>query len=120
MQHLVALAIAVAGWLAVPGGAWQPDALTIEEASAQLEPYVARQAAQSKEVLPSWDRYTFQYQGQELRGRKVVLVNAFCSAPPPFVSTRLVIVFDGGPCYFQAYWDPADKIYISVVFNGRA
>jgi len=32
----------------------------------------------------------------------------------------MVVVFDGGPCYLQAYWDPIDKVYISVVFNGDA
>jgi hypothetical protein len=32
----------------------------------------------------------------------------------------MVAVLDGGPCYFQAYWDPANKIFLSVLFNGQA
>lgn len=120
MEYLAALAIAVGSWLAVPGGSWQPNAQEVAEARSQLAPYVARQASQAGEILPSWDRYTFQYQGQELHGKKVVLVNAFCSAPPPDAHAQWVVVLDGGPCYFRAYWDPVDKSYISVVFNGHA
>lgn len=86
----------------------------------QLAPYVARQAALAKETLPNWDSYTFQYQGQEIRGKRVILVNAFCGAPPPHATTQFVVAFDGGPCYFKAYWDPIDKIYIGVAFNGHA
>lgn len=72
------------------------------------------------ERLPDWGSYTFQYKGQEIRGRQVVLINAFCSAPPPDATTRMVIVFDGGPCYFKAHWDPVDKMYTRVVFHGHA
>jgi hypothetical protein len=120
VDYLSALAIAVGSWLAVPDGSWQPSDAVIAEAKAQLEPYVARQAAVAGERLPDWGSYTFQYQGQEIQGRQVVLVNAFCSAPPPDATTRMVMVFDGGPCYFKAYWDPVDKMYMSIAFHGRA
>jgi hypothetical protein len=120
MEYLAALTIAIGSWLGVPGGSWQPNAQDVAEARSQLDPYVARQAHSAREVLPAWDSYTFQYQGQELHGKRVILVNAFCSAPPPYAATQLVVVFDGGPCYFRAYWDPIDKIYIDVRFNGHA
>ena len=95
-------------------------ATEVAEARSQLESYVARKAWLAREALPSWDSYTFQYQGQELHGKKVILVNAFCSAPPPDATAQLVRAFDGGPCFFQAYWDPIDKIYVGVAFNGHA
>lgn len=120
MEYFAALAIAIGSWLAVPGGSWEPSALDVAAAKSQLEPYVSREAREDKRNLPNWDSYTFQYQGRELRGRRVVLVNAFCSPPPPYATSQMVMVFDGGPCYFQAYWDPNDQIYISVVFNGGA
>ena len=120
MEYLAALVVALGSWLAVPGGTWQPTDLEVVEARLQLEPYVVRQASLAKETLPNWDSYTFQYQGQEIHGKRVILVNAFCEAPPPYAATQLVVVLDGGPCYFNAYWDPLDKIYIGVAFNGDA
>jgi hypothetical protein len=120
MEYFVALAIAIGSWLPVPGGSWQPTALDMVEAESQIESYVAREASLAKRTLPNWSSYTFQYQGQEFHGKPVVLVNAFCSAPPPNAATQMLMVFDGGPCYFQARWDPISKTYISVVFNGDA
>ena len=55
-----------------------------------------------------------------MNGKKVIFVNAFCSAPPDLVVTEVVEAYDGGACYFRAYWDPAEKIYLSVFFNGHA
>jgi len=120
MEYLVAFAIAVGSWLAVPGGSWAPTDREVAEARSQLEPYVSRQASSGNEQLPDWNSYTFQYQGQELRGKRVILVNAFCSAPPPSAATEMVLVFDGGACYFTAHWDPLEKIFIDVRFNGHA
>jgi len=120
MEYLAALAIAIGSWLAVPGGSWRPSDPVIAEAKSQIEPYVSREASQAHRSLPDWGSYTFQYQGRELHGRQVVLVNAFCDAPPQYATAQMVVVFDGGPCYLQAYWDPIDKVYISVVFNGDA
>ncbi|MBU8976388.1 hypothetical protein JI752_009585 [Lysobacter sp. MMG2] len=120
MEHLAALAIAIGSWLTLSGGSWRPSAQDVAEARAQLEPYVARQARLEGEALPPWNTYRFQYRGQELNGKKVIFVNAFCSAPPDLVVTEVVEAYDGGPCYFRAYWDPAEKIYLSVLFNGHA
>jgi len=120
MDYLTSFVIAIGSWLTLPGGSWRPSAQDVAEASAQLEPYVARQARLAGEALPSWNTYRFQYRGQELNGRKVIFVNAFCSAPSDLVVTEVVEAYDGGPCYFRAYWDPIEKIYLSVSFNGHA
>lgn len=120
MNYVIALAVAVGSWLSIPGGSWTPSAEHVESARQQLEPYVTRQASIAKMRLPDWSNYTFQYQGQTLRGNKVILINAFCSAPPATAATDMVVVFDGGPCYFTAHWDPAEKIFLDVVFNGHA
>ena len=104
----------------MPDGSWQPDATKIDEAKAALRPYVTQQASLAGKTLPKWDSYTFQFQGQEIGGKKVIFVNAFCGRVPSHATTRIVMVFDGGPCYFRAYWDPTDKIYTDVIFNGYA
>ncbi|HEY5851927.1 MAG TPA: hypothetical protein VIT62_14325 [Lysobacter sp.] len=116
-----AATVAVDDWHDVPGGSWTPGLPDIEAAKAQIEPYVRRQAQLSHQTLPPWDSYTFQYQGQDFQGRKIIYVNAFCN--DHFVNpagTGMVVVFDGGPCFFQAFWDPLNKIFLTVLFNGQA
>lgn len=120
MGYLAACVITVGSWLAVPGGSWEPTHHEVAEARSQLESYVSRQASLAKERLPDWSSYTFQYQGQALRGKRLIVVNAFCSAPPANAATDLVRVFDGGACYFTAHWDPDQKIFMDVAFNGHA
>ncbi|WP_371184299.1 hypothetical protein [Xanthomonas sacchari] len=120
MNSIVALAIAIGSWFSLPGGSWTPNTEDVAAARQQLEPYVTRQASIGKMRLPDWSSYTFQYQGQTFRGDKVILINAFCRTPPATAATDMVVVFDGGPCYFRARWDPAEKIFLDVVFNGQA
>ena len=121
MPHiLAALSLAVGSWIALPGGTWDPIATDVAPAQAQLESYIRQQAAAQGERLPAWSSYTFQYQGQMLDGRKVILVNGFCSASPASAASQLVIVLDGGACYFRAYWDIATRRYAGMQFNGHA
>lgn len=120
MELIAALAIAVGSWFSVPGGSWQPNDQQVEEARSQIMPYVSSQASMSRQRLNTWSEYSFQYQGRQWRGKQVIYVNAFCSEPPPTVATQMVQVFDGGACYFNAYWDPIEKIYLHILFNGQA
>jgi len=117
---LLALAIAVGSWIVVPGGSWQPQASDIAEAKSQLRAYVSTQARLEKRTLAPWNRYTFQIQGRDVNGRKVIYVNAFCSAPSDNADERIVLAFDGGTCYFQAYFDVETKAFAGMKFNGLA
>ena len=115
-----ALAIAIGSWLGVPGGSWTPATTDIAPVKAQLQNYVRQEAKSKGATLPAWGRYTFQYYGQSLHGRRIIFVNAFCSKPPPNAHRQLVVVLDGGACYFQAYWDSATQSFAGVQFNGHA
>lgn len=116
----IAVAFAVGSWVAVPGGSWSPAPEQIADVRAQLAPYVKKVAAERKLKLPEWSSYSFQYQGKSESAAKVIFVNAFCIAPPPYTATQLVVVFDGGPCFFQATYDPNGKRFLQVIFNGEA
>ena len=118
MLSVSALAIMVGSWIFVPGGDWQPSENEIADAKAKLRPYAIAQAKHRNDKLPPWERYTFQYQGLVQDGRKVIYVNAFCSEPPDFSAEQMVVVFDGGVCFFQAYYDTATKSFIRLTFNG--
>ena len=120
MQLIPSLAIVVGTWIYVPGGAWQPDQSEVSDARVKLRPYVVAQAKARGDDLPAWRSYTFQYQGRELEGRKVIYVNAFCSTPPDDVERNMVMTLDGGTCFFQAYYDIEIGEYIRIFFNGVA
>jgi len=65
------------------------------------------------------ETYRLQYVGLVVAGRKLVYVNAFCSAPPPaWDSTALVDACDGGPCYWGALYDPETGRFSELAFNG--
>jgi len=120
VQLLLALAVAIGSWVYVPGGTWQPDQAQLADAKARLQPYVAAEAKARNDELSPWSDYTFQYQGREISGRNLIYVNAFCIEPPDDVKENIVFVFDGGTCFFEAYYDPKVKAFVSVRFNGLA
>lgn len=115
-----AAGIAAGSWRSVPGGTWVPAMPEVEAARSQIESYIRRQARLERVRLPPWERYAFQYQGRTLRGLDVLYVNAYCDAPTAPADGEMVIVFDGGPCHFQAVWDPTEKVFVSATFNGQA
>jgi hypothetical protein len=120
VQLILALAIATGSWVYVPGGTWQPGQTEVADAKARLYPYIISEAKARKATLPPWNEYTFQYPGRRVLGRNLIYVNAFCSEPPEDVARNIVFVFDGGACYFEAYYDPRVKSFVSVRFNGLA
>jgi hypothetical protein len=85
-----------------------------------LEPFVKQQAAEQHQKLPNWSSYTFQYQGQMDGENKIVFINAFCIAPPEYAQRQFVMVFDGGPCFFEVKYDPNKKKFFQLTFNGVA
>jgi hypothetical protein len=69
----------------------------------------------------SWDVYAGQIVGLEFDGRGLVYGNFFC-APERHegVGAELVMVLDGGSCYFQVWFDPESGDYPRVTINGEA
>jgi hypothetical protein len=67
--------------------------------------------------------YRFQYYGIKKEGKKVVVINAFCVTYWEHAKdwrTALVMVMDGGACFFQAEYDVTDGKITSVRSNGEA
>jgi hypothetical protein len=120
LSTLLAVAIAIGSWVQVPGGSWDPDPASVADAKTKLRPYATEQARLRKSKLPAWNEYTFQYHGREIDGHKLIYVNAFCIDPPDDIRKQMVFVFDGGNCFFSAYYDPINKTFTSIRFNGYA
>jgi len=117
---MLAIAILVGSWIHVPGGTWQPSKAELSDAKAKIQPYAVAQAKLQHDDLSPWDAYTFQYQGRDLHGRKIIYVNAFCSDAPDYATREMVLVLDGGTCYFRAFYDIQTKSFVGISFNGLA
>jgi hypothetical protein len=118
---LAASVAAVGFWTLIPGGAWEPQATTMQDMRVGLKVFVEQQALKEKVKLAEWQTYTFQFQGQEKKGQRFIFINAYCTKPDSqFSETQMLLVFDGGPCFFNVKYDPKKKAYFELLFNGEA
>lgn len=72
------------------------------------------------EVAEQLATYTRQYVGIDRDGRRLVYANAFCDDAGLEPATELVLVADGGTCFWQAVVDPATGEIVSLTINGEA
>jgi hypothetical protein len=109
-------------WIEVKGGSWKPDATMLSEIERALKSAVPI-AAVNRGAMPPWTAYTFQFQGRsQVMGPRYIVINAFCegSRNDSTLKTTWVRVFDGGPCYFSAQYEPDSKRLYDLVVNGQA
>jgi hypothetical protein len=108
-------------WVKVEGGSWVPTNETIAKIKEHIEPFVRTQAKLDSRELREWRNYTFQYQGQEVRGRKFVFVNSFCVNDDRWqLNKQMVLVLDGGTCFFNVKYDPKKNQFFELFINGEA
>jgi hypothetical protein len=68
--------------------------------------------------FPSKESYTYQYKSI---GEGKIYINALCSRHEySELQKELIMVFDGGSCYFQAVYDLNTHSFISLNVNGEA
>jgi hypothetical protein len=107
-------------WVKVEGGSWIPSTQTISRINQQIESFVGAQAKAEGRKLREWAIYTFQYQGQEDGGRKFVFVNAFCVSDMAWrLNKRMVMVTDGGSCFFNVKYDPEKNQFFELLVNNE-
>ena len=53
-------------------------------------------------------------------GKKVVWINFFCSREEPISTDNILVVMDGGNCYFNIKINLTDKMYLELSINGYA
>ncbi len=108
-------------WTMVDGGSWEPSAQVVTRLKERIESVVGAQAKAEGRKLEEWTRYTFQYQGQERRGRRFVFVNAFCTGDgSQQLDKQMVRVFDGGTCFFNLKYDVEENRFFEILINGDA
>ncbi len=100
-------------------GAWTPSATDISKAENSIAQIATLPANYARVHIDHPEGYFRQYVPIRQAGRKLLYVNAFCEAPS-YWRTQLVIVSDGGTCFWQALYDPATDKYSNLTVNGRA
>jgi len=109
----------------IPVQSWQPTAADLDGLEANLP-----QISNLKENVPGPGRridnpnkYFRQYLGIVQSGKKQIFVNAFCGGPVSDSDEwrhNLQIVYDGGKCFWQAWYDPATQKFSNLMINGVA
>ena len=111
-----ALAAAIATWIQVVGGSWTPTS-ELAAIQTELKSFVEASAKRENKVLPKWGTYTFQYQGRGEASKRFVFINAFCSKPPADVKKQMVVVLDGGACFFNVKYDQQRRFLFDHPFK---
>lgn len=118
---VVANAEAEQAWIRVDGGSWTPGTETISRIKSEIEPFVRSKVLAEGRKLRHWDTYIFQYQGQEENGRKYVFVNALCIKDKRWqLNKQMILVLDGGTCFFNLRYDPDKNQFFNLIINGEA
>jgi hypothetical protein len=116
---------------------WTPSPEEIARLESKLKPYLEdvangrnkevadywRAPSQVKAILARLGSYKRQYFGFTYDGKKWVYVNGFCEEHwknEDYWRDRMVVVFDGGACYFRVLYDPATSQFDQLTINGEA
>ena len=112
---------AAATWVKVSGGSWDPSPTMLTDLKAQIESYVKSQAKAQGKELKRWQSYTFQYQARKEKGRKYIFINALCaSTDQQRLDKQIIVILDGGSCFFNLKYDPLWKAFFDLFINGEA
>ena len=111
----------VASWLVESDSLWTPsddDILKLEE---KIAGYLSQNSNAFYRQPPVWERldeYQRQYIGLEREDRQIIYGNYFCDSGRVNWREKLVIVEDGGDCFFQVEYDVESEVFIKLQVNG--
>ena len=118
---VITTAAAAERWIKVAGGKWDPSPTMLSDLKAQIESYVKSQAKAQGRELKRWQDYTFQYQAREEKGRKYIFINALCASTDRHtLDKQIIVILDGGSCFFNLKYDPGRKVFFDLFINGEA
>ena len=102
---------------------WTPSPEQILQLEAHLKTYIWRRRWHpgAKTVVAEFGNYKKQYSGYIKGGKKWIYVNAFCEElwkGDDRWRDSEIIVFDGGPCFFQVHYHPSGSRFDRLYING--
>ena len=113
----------IASWLVESDGFWTPSVDDIIKLEEKIAEYLSQNSNQFYRQPPVWERldeYQRQYIGLERGGRKIIYGNYFCKSGSVNLRQELVIVEDGGECYFQVEYDVESNSFSKLLVNGES
>ena len=103
---------------------WTPSPEQIAMLETQLKSYLAGiKLAKAKVIAARLGSYKRQYFGYTNGGKRWILVNGFCEGywkKQDIWRDRVVLVLDGGLCFFQVRYDPTRSQFEQLEINGEA
>lgn len=107
----------------VTTGTWDPTETEVGPLEANLNQIANLSHANSSyRRIEHPEKYFRQYLGLLAGSRKFIYVNAFCGIndgkPPREWRSKLVVIWDGGSCVWQAIYDVSTNKFISLSVNG--
>ena len=109
-------------WLGITPPYWTPTPEDIARLEIRLKLYLKHAAArEAKAILAEGQSYKRQYLGFTDGGRTLIYVNSICDAVWKDGSDwrdGLAIFFDGGPCFFQVFYQPSSNRFERLRVNG--
>jgi hypothetical protein len=111
-----------AGMRIANGGTWRPTKADIDGLEANLKQVSSLKAETSVHTaIDHPEQYFRQYLPIIREGEKLIYINAFCDQfPESRWRQRLVVIFDGGSCFWQALYDPIASKFSHLRINGEA
>lgn len=110
--------------LGVASPFWTPTVQQIAQLEDGLKSYLQSVGTQETNVIVAGlSSYKRQYFGYFDRGKKWILVNAFCEEywnKDGSWHGQIAIAYDGGPCFFRVHYDPLTSQFDRLEINGEA
>jgi hypothetical protein len=111
----------IASWLGGSGGFWTPSVDDIIKLEEKIAEHLSQNSSQFYSQPPVWERldeYQRQYIGLERGDRQIIYGNYFCNNGGVNWREKLVVVDDGGDCFFQVEYDVEGEVFIKLLVNG--
>ena len=102
---------------------WEPTLGDMNEAEGALSQITAlsKSDPDANRHIGNPAEYYRQYVAVTIDGKRRMFLNALCSVEPNVAwRKRLVVVMDGGNCFWHALYDPATERFSELAVNGRA
>lgn len=108
-----------------PTGYWTPSELDIQTLEARIEAFLTEHMEdfyQHQPPVEAWlPEYARQYFGFERDGDQYIYGNFLCDRDLlQDYPNQLVMVEDGGDCFFQFHYNPATQEFSNLMVNGLA
>ena len=101
-------------------GVWLPSEGDIAAFEAGLAAHMTKTVPAKNKALPSkLKSYKRQWVGLIAGGKKLIYGNFLCSEHPGW-EQHVIMVDDGGDCYFQVFYDVTSREYRDLRINGEA